>query len=265
MGMIFDLQRFSLNDGPGIRTTVFLKGCPLDCPWCHNPESKSPLTQLAYFAEKCTLCGACSACGVHTFKDNVHQIDRAACRACGKCAELCLNGALKVYGYESSAPDIVAEAKKDISYYEESGGGLTVSGGEPLYQPRFTLEILQEAKRAGLHTALETSGFGSRENLADIMPYCDLFLYDYKAPEEIHERLVGVKRTVIDQNLAFLLEHGAQVLLRCPIIPGINEDEKALKAYAAQYPALLGVEKLPYHNMGEGKKRALEEKQKADV
>lgn len=260
MGMIFDLQRFSLNDGPGIRTTVFLKGCPLDCPWCHNPESKSPLPQLAYFAEKCTLCGACGVCSVHSFKDKAHQVDRAACRACGKCAALCPNGALKVYGREASAQDIVAEAKKDIAYYEESGGGLTVSGGEPLYQPEFTLEILQEAKKAGLHTAVETSGFGNRDSLAAIMPYCDLFLYDYKAPEAIHERLIGVKRTVIDQNLAFLLEHRAQVLLRCPIVPGVNEDEEALQAYAARHPALLGVEKLPYHNMGEGKKRAIEEK-----
>lgn len=261
MGMIFAIERFSLNDGPGIRTTVFLKGCPLDCQWCHNPESKSPRPQLAFFEDKCVGCGACAGvCENHRIQDGVHSVDFARCTACGRCVEVCPGEALKVYGRSASPEEIVAEALKDEVYYQSSGGGITVSGGEPLFQPEFTLEILREAKKCGLHTALETSGFARWEKLEALLPYTDLFLYDYKAEKSKHRELTGVESDRIVDNLKRLLERGAKVILRCPIVPGVNENPEALQAFARQFPALAGVERLPYHAMGEVKKRAIGKK-----
>ena len=257
MGMIFSIERFSLNDGPGIRTSVFLKGCPLNCRWCHNPESKSPSPQLAFFRDKCINCGACvSLCTNHHMENGVHQIDRSDCVACGRCAATCPAGALKIYGYEASPEEIVAEAMRDEPYYRASGGGITVTGGEPLFQPEFTRDILREAKKFGIHTALETSGFARWEKLEALLPWTDLFLYDYKANKSRHRELTGVENDRIVDNLTRLLQCGAQVILRCPIVPGVNDDMEALDAFVQSFQDLSGVEQLPDHSMGEAKLRA---------
>lgn len=258
MGMIFAIERFSLNDGPGIRTTIFLKGCPLNCRWCHNPESKSPRPQLALFRDQCLLCGACAAlCDNHSIQAGEHRVRFDSCRACGRCAEVCPADALKIYGYEATAQEVVAEALRDAVYYRTSGGGITLSGGEPMFQPEFALEILKEAKRHGLHTAMETSGFAPWERFEAILPFTDLFLYDYKAEKRLHRELTGVESDRIVENLERLLNGGARVILRCPIVPGVNENPAALDAFAKRFPRLAGVELLPYHNMGESKRRAI--------
>ena len=180
-----------------------------------------------------------------------------SCRACGRCAEVCPADALKIYGYEATAQEVVAEALRDAVYYRTSGGGITLSGGEPMFQPEFALEILKEAKRHGLHTAMETSGFAPWERFEAILPFTDLFLYDYKAEKRLHRELTGVESDRIVENLERLLNGGARVILRCPIVPGVNENPAALDDFAKCFPRLAGVELLPYHNMGESKRRAI--------
>jgi len=256
MGMIFDLLRFSLNDGPGIRTTVFLKGCPLRCLWCHNPESQRFEPQLSYDASRCIECGQCAVCpeNAHIFRPE-HEVDFSRCKACGLCVSKCPAKALKIYGYEATADEIIKIAVRDKAYYETSGGGITVSGGEPLAQPKFTLEILKKAKDENLHTAVETGGYAATEVVADIMPFTDLFLYDYKAEGHLHKKLTGVENALITQNLKFLCEHGANVILRCPIVPGANENPDALNSLVKTLPQIKSVELLPYHNLGVKKAR----------
>ncbi|MBQ9557197.1 MAG: glycyl-radical enzyme activating protein [Clostridia bacterium] len=260
MGTITDIERFSLNDGPGIRTTVFFKGCPLNCIWCHNPESKSPRPQLSYNAEACVGCGKCAeVCpnGVHSFAEGVHAVAFSGCGACGKCVGVCPAKALKTYGCEASAEDVMRVVLRDRAYYETSGGGLTVSGGEPTFQFAFLKELLTLAKREGVHTAVETCGFAPTERFAELLPLCDLFLYDHKAPTELHEKLTGVPDDLIVKNLAFLLDGGANVILRCPVIDGVNGTAEQRNAFAARFPKLLAVEELPYHDLGRTKAKRI--------
>ena len=259
MGTIISIERFSLNDGPGIRTTVFFKGCPLNCLWCHNPESKKPRPQLSFNADACVGCGRCAEvcpCGVHSFADG-HEVDFGACSACGKCVGACPADALKIYGYDASAEEIMKTVLRDRAYYETSGGGLTVSGGEPTMQFGFLKELLTLAKREGIHTAIETCGFAPTERFAELLPLCDLFLYDHKAPAELHEKLTGVPDELIVKNLAFLLDSGANVILRCPVVYGVNGTNERRRAFAARFPKLLAVEELPYHDLGRTKAKRI--------
>lgn len=260
-GILFDIQRCSMNDGPGLRTTVFLKGCPLRCLWCHNPESQSPKPELLYNYEKCIGCGKCAqVCGCHSFADGSHRIDRTRCTSCGKCADACPVHALEIKGRIAAADEIITEVIKDIKFYRKSGGGVTISGGEPLMQHAFLKELLLKCRGHGIHTAVETSGFASKAVLNEILPLTDLFLWDCKITDARRSKeALGADLPVIMENLDFVMTQGAKVILRCPIIPTINDTAEHLAAITAlshRY-AFEGIDILPYHNMGVFKSKEL--------
>lgn len=263
VGIIFNIQRFSIHDGPGIRSTVFLKGCPLNCLWCHNPESKQVQQQLSFQHKNCAGCKVCEkVCTqkVHTFSHNMHHIDFTKCIACGKCIDYCNKKALELIGYAISVDEIIEEVLKDRVYYETSGGGITLSGGEPLLQYEFSLAILKEAKTNHLHTCIETSGFCSQNVLKSIIPYTDMFLFDFKLSDEIlHKKYTGVSLQPIIKNLQFLNKNGASVVLRCPIIPEINDFEEHFRMIAelSQMLCISQVELMPYHTLGIEKSRKI--------
>lgn len=259
-GLTFDIHRFSLNDGPGIRTTVFLKGCYLKCEWCHNPESQSFKPQLSFNPEKCLHCFECvKACpnNAHKIKDNKHFVEWALCDFAGKCVEVCPSGALKIIGNSTEVEFIISEVMKDKKYYDKTGGGITISGGEPMAQFEFTKEILMMAKQKGIHTVLDTCGYGEQNHYKEILDYVNLFLFDYKfTDEKLHKEYTGATNNEIIDNLDFLYSNAASIILRCPLIPGINDNEehlKGIKEIIKKYPLLKSVELMPYHNMGRDK------------
>jgi pyruvate formate lyase activating enzyme len=262
-GNILNVQRFCTHDGPGIRTTVFLKGCPLHCLWCHNPESQAPKREVLYNAEKCLDCRRCLALcqqNCHTLGEDHHQYDRAGCLACGACiSPLC--PALELAGESASVEAVLEEVLKDKAFYDNSGGGLTLSGGEPLYQAEFCLALLSAAKENGLHVCVETCGLASPEILEKLAPLVDIFLFDYKETDpERHKEYTGVENTQILQNLRLLNELGKQIVLRCPIIPTLNDREDHFKGIAALAEELEQVTEIcvePYHAYGSGKYRRL--------
>ncbi len=263
-GRIFDLQRFSIQDGPGIRTTVFLKGCPLRCRWCHNPESQRRQIEISLAADRCGDCGKCvGVCpaSCHTLSAAGHGFDRSECRNCGACAAACLRGALSVIGRDVSVDDVLQEVLTDRVFYETSGGGMTVSGGEPMMQIPFTLALCRAAKNAGLHVALDTCGEAAWEDYEQILPWVDLFLYDIKAMDPVkHRELTGVDNGRILENLRRLDAAGSRISIRCPLIPGCNDDPVHWQMVADLVSGLKQVREvtlLPYHAMGAGKSRRL--------
>lgn len=265
MGRIFNIQKFSVNDGPGIRTTVFFKGCPLNCIWCHNPESKSAKLELMYSEKKCIGCGGCvAACpkGCHVIDSGKHIFDRTNCDLCGRCAKICPSEALEIAGYEKSVQEVLAEILKDKAFYENSGGGMTLSGGEPMYQFEFAYELLAAAKERGLHTCMETCGFAKAENMKKAAEFVDIFLFDYKETDpQKHKEFTGVSNELILENLKMMDEMGAKTILRCPIIPSLNDREDHFDGIANVANFLRNIIEIniePYHPLGKGKAEMLD-------
>ncbi|MGC9335639.1 MAG: glycyl-radical enzyme activating protein [Anaerolineae bacterium] len=251
---MFDIKRFSIHDGPGIRTTVFFKGCPLTCPWCHNPESQAPDRELLLRPNRCIHCGAClDACphGAVTRDGDHYGVAPDLCQLCGACVEVCYAEAREIVGRVMATAEVMAEVARDVAFYDQSGGGVTFSGGEPLAQPGFLQSLLRACRERGIHTALDTCGYAPWPVLDALRDDVDLFLYDVKLmDDDEHRRLTGVSNGPILENLRALSERGHAIVLRVPVIPGINDgpDEvRALAAFAASLPHLQGVDLLPYH------------------
>lgn len=245
---IFDIQRGSFVDGPGIRTTVFFKGCNLRCAWCHNPESQSPRPQMLFYRNKCTGCGKCKEKCPHGM---------AQCDLCGTCTLYCPSGAREICGRDYTVVELLAELCKDKDFYARSGGGVTFSGGECMLQLDFLKEILRQSKENGLHTAVDTAGHVPYASFLEVLPYTDLFLYDVKSMEEgRHKQYTGVGNGQILANLGRLLQGGARVWVRVPIIPGVNDEDEdihSLNRFFAENGRPKKVELLPYHALGEHK------------
>lgn len=250
--IIFDIQRNSIVDGPGIRTTVFFKGCNLQCQWCHNPESQFPERQLLFYAEKCTDCGACrEVCPQKTER----------CNSCGKCAIACPNQARQLCGKWYTPEELMKLLVKDRRFYEASGGGVTFSGGECMLQIDFLEQMLKLCRQTGIRTAVDTAGYVGWERFLRILPYTDLFLYDVKSMDpKIHREYTGTDNLLILQNLGKLLRAGARVTVRFPVIPGINDNRREMQLLDAFYKENgypIKTELLPYHGLGEKKYSAV--------
>ena len=242
-GIIFNIQHFCVNDGNGIRTTVFLKGCPLSCVWCHNPESQLFEPEMLFYKDKCTGCGRCRS---------VTAADKDF---------VCFNGAKEICGKTVTADEVTAEVLKDKPFYENSGGGVTLSGGEPLTQYDFSLELLKKAKENGIHTAVETCGYAEKSKILEIAMYVDLFLFDCKETDpELHKKYTGVDNRIILDNLKALSNAGSKIILRCPIIPGFNDRAEHFKGISEMADKFSGIEHIeiePFHPLGESKYSAL--------
>ena len=266
-GIVFNIERFAIHDGPGIRTVVFLKGCPLRCVWCSTVDSQYPLPEMEYFADKCTQCGKCieicPAGAIYAADDGRIITDRSLCDNCGKCADICPNGARTIAGMEMTVEQVLEEVEKDSMFYANSGGGITLSGGEPTMQPEFALEILKGCKRMGFHTAIETCGYIKWDILDEMLRYLDLVYLDIKhmSPEE-HEKLTSRKNNLIQANARKLAEKypDKPFIIRIPVIPECNDSDENIAATAQFVSRLKGthrIELLPYHRLGIHKYEAL--------
>ncbi len=275
-GKLYDIQGFSVQDGPGVRTTAFLKGCPLHCPWCHSPESQAFYPQLSWISMRCQGTELCQsrcikACPKgalelgdkredpvnNTMLQMVH-VKRDLCDNCGKCAEVCYPGALYICGKDYTVDELVKRLLQDKKFYEKSGGGVTISGGEALCQVDFVVEVLKRLKAEGIHTALDTTGFASWETVEKVIPYVDLYLYDLKHMDSKKLKdMVGVPNEPILENARKLAERGAKFQIRIPVIPMFNNDEENIRK-TAEFCKELGdavtiIQLLPYHNLGVSK------------
>ena len=259
---IFEIKRFAVHDGDGIRTTVFFKGCPLKCVWCHNPEGIGFNPQLAYLENKCIDCGECVAVcpgGAHSISEIGHTYDRTKCVNCGKCEEACLGEALKLYGKDMTVSELMPLLLEDRDFYESSGGGVTLSGGECLMQADFCAELLRALKKEGINTAVDTCGFVRRESIDKVMPYTDIFLYDFKAFDaDVHKKCTGCTNELILENLRYIDDCGKKIEIRIPYVPGYNSDEiEKIYMFFATLKNLTKVRVLAYHNYAGSKYESL--------
>lgn len=263
-GIIFNIQRYSIHDGPGIRTTVFLKGCPLRCRWCSNPESINPYPEIFFRQEKCDQCGKCvDLCTPKaiTIIESFIQIDRVKCNLCMECVDICSLGAINHIGEKLTVNEVVTEVMRDELFYNNSGGGVTISGGEPLYQIEFTLNLLKKFKKKSLHTTIDTTGYAKSEDLDKILPYTDLILFDIKhLNPKMHQKGTGVANELILKNFEKCLIKRMKVWIRLPVIPDFN-DSKQYMDNLARFLSKKPIEKislLKYHEWGRHKYKYLD-------
>jgi len=261
-GLVFDIQRYALHDGPGIRTTVFFKGCPLTCWWCHNPEGRSPKPDLMFFENRCLVCGDCiRVCphgAVHCLKGEVRT--DSECQVCGTCAEACPAGARKVAGRHMTVAEVMREVEQDLIFWDESGGGVTFSGGEPLAQPRFLESLLDACREKRIHTVLETCGLANRDVVLGLSEKAGLVLFDLKTLDPVkHKKFTGVSNDSIVANLEALAAKHTAVMVRYPIIPEINDDSENVGRMVSLLSRLRlwQIHLLPYHESGTEKYKRL--------
>ena len=259
---IFEIKRFAVHDGDGIRTTVFLKGCPLKCVWCHNPEGIEFESQLAFWENKCINCGECTKIcpqNAHRIENGIHVFEREKCISCGQCEDSCFNSALTLYGKEMSVDELMTVLLEDKEFYDNSGGGVTLSGGECLCHADFCAELLRQLKEKGIHTAVDTCGFVSRDAIDKVMPYTDVFLYDLKAyDEDVHIKCTGHSNKMILENLKYIDRCGKQIEIRLPFVPGFNSEQiEAMASFMSGVKNLTKVKILPYHNYAGNKYKSL--------
>ncbi len=264
-GIIFDIKKFSIHDGPGIRTTVFFKGCPLRCTWCHNPESQSLARERMFRASRCIRCGGCLATcsqGAISWNGSLPVTNDQKCTLCGDCVGTCFAEAREIVGPEMSVAQVMVEVERDVAFYDQSGGGVTFSGGEPLTQPDFLLALLQACQEQEIHTVLDTCGYATWEMLDRVRGYVDLFLYDLKVMDDArHRQFTGVSNERILGNLRALAERGHEIILRMPVIPEVNDDEESVRQigqFVASLPHVRRVDLLPYHHTAADKYERLE-------
>ena len=269
-GIVSNIQAFNVHDGPGIRTVVFLKGCPLRCLWCCNPESINPAPELGLTRAQCNRCGKClQICRKHALffdEQEVLQVYRSKCAACGKCLAACSPGALTIYGREMSAAEVLEEVHRDKLFYDGSGGGVTASGGEPLQQPHFLAAIFKLCHDSGIHTCLETSGYASARAWAEVLPLTDYVIFDLKHMDShVHRELTGRPNRRILDNARMVARSGVPLFFRMPLVPGLNDRLENISATARFVKGLgeeniQGVELMLYHRLGIGKYQALDKK-----
>ena len=268
MSLVFDIKRYAINDGPGIRTTIFFSGCPLRCVWCHNPESWDKLPHKTYKKTKCIGCQSCvNACpqgAIQLTTSGISPVEGVECLRCGRCAEECPTLALEMCGKGWSMDDLMSEIEKERDIMTDSGGGVTLCGGEPLFQPQAALDVLKELGRRGFHRAVDTTFFASRDIVREVARHCELFLVDVKMMDsDLHRRYTGVPNDLILSNLRMLSELGTPFFVRIPLIEGINADESNIEATATfldslpSHDGLCGINLLPYHDVGRDKHRRL--------
>lgn len=260
LGRVFEVKRFAVHDGDGIRTTVFFKGCSLKCVWCHNPESLSPKAELAFLEHKCQNCGYCTTiCACHKMENQVHVFDKAQCKACGKCVDKCMADALKLYGKDCSVEELMPILLEDKPFYDNSNGGITLSGGECLLQATFCAELLKQCKEKGLHTAVDTCGNVPWKNIEQVLAYTDMFLYDLKAiDEDVHIKCTGMTNKRILENLKRIDAAGKAIEIRVPYVPEYNSSQ--MEKIAQFVSTLTNVKKvcvLPYHDLARSKYKSL--------
>lgn len=260
---VFEIKRFAVHDGDGIRTTVFLKGCTLKCVWCHNPEGIGFAPQIACYKDKCIHCGRCvQICpnGAHKMEDGIHSFDRSKCLGCGLCAEQCLGQALAFYGRERTPEEILPILLEDRDFYENSDGGVTISGGECLCHADFCAQLLKLLKAEKIHTAVDTCGFISKEAIDKVIPYTDIFLFDVKAYDsEVHQKCTGYSNEKILENLRYIDICGKTIEVRIPYVPGFNSLQiDKIGQLLSGIKHLKGVRVLPYHNYAGSKYASLD-------